>query len=398
MKKAPLFLALLGTSPFVWANTVENLPVETLTLEKIKLGRQLFFDKNLSKNRTMSCASCHSPANAMVDKRPNKVNQSASLGDDGHSIGDRNAPTAAYAQFSPDFHAVTEKGEKVFIGGQFLDGRVKDLAAQAGGPPTNPIEMGMPSQQATVQRISENPKYIATFKQLYGEQIFQDPKQAYAAMTDAISAFESTEFFAPFDSKYDRFLRGEYDLTVLEDLGRSLFFSNNNTNCSTCHKLKREDAEKEVFSDFRYYNLGVPENIALRKVNGVKTKDLGLYQNPQAQTENNKGKFKTSTLRNVAVTGPYMHNGVFQDLRTVILFYDHYNNPKNKINPETGQPWRDPEVNQNLSPDLKMKVLTPRKVDALVAFLELLTDKRYEPLLAQQKAAKMKKDTNQPNN
>jgi cytochrome c peroxidase len=99
------------------------------------------------------------------------------------------------------------------------------------------------------------------------------------------------------------------------------------------------------------------------------------------------GKFKTPTLRNVAVTGPYMHNGVFEDLRTVVLFYNRYNTvaQARQINPETGKPWRDPEVPVNLSVTelTHGPALDDKRIDALVAFLETLTDARYEPLLAE---------------
>lgn len=332
----------------------------------------------------MSCSTCHSPTTGFVDQRGNGVDSMASLGDDGHSIGDRNAPTASYAKFSPSFQKNNgkNKDKSAFIGGQFLDGREATLAGQAGGPPLNPIEMGMPDKASVVARLKENPGYVTQFQTLFGETVFDDVDNAYGAMTKAIESFEETDFFAPFDSKYDRFLRGEYELTVLEDLGRSLFFSNANVNCSTCHLLKTEDAPKEVFTNYEYRNIGIPENIALRAKNGVTAKDLGLYQNPHAQTDDNKGKFKVPTLRNIAVTAPYMHNGVFKDLRTVVEFYDKYNNPERKINPETGKPWGNPEVPDNLALDeLKAKVLTDRKIDALVAFMKTLTDKRYEHLL-----------------
>ncbi len=355
--------------------------------QEVALGTTLFFDVNLSKNRTMSCATCHNPTTAFVDQRDKVKDNMASLGDDGKSVGDRNAPTAAYAMMFPHFKKNTgkNKDKSAFLGGQFLDGREADLAGQAGGPPLNPLEMGMPDKASVVARIKENPAYVAQFKQLYGEDIFADSDKAYGAMADAIAAFEKTDLFAPFDSKYDRFLRGEYELTVLEDLGRSLFFSNNNTNCSTCHMLKREDDPKETFSNFEYRNIGVPENTELRALNGVTAKDFGLWHNPKAQVADSKGKFKVPTLRNIAVTGPYMHNGVFKDLRTVILFYDQYNNPERKLNPETGKPWREPEVPDNLAKEeLKAKALTDRKVDALVAFMKTLTDKRYEALLEKQ--------------
>jgi cytochrome c peroxidase len=208
-------------------------------------------------------------------------------------------------------------------------------------------------------------------------------------MTKALAAFERTPDFAPFDSKYDRYLRGEVKLTDQEELGRVLFFSSQFTNCSQCHRLDTIGASsKEVFSNFQYHNIGTPLNTALHAANG-KPADRGLSANPAFKGTPKEGpeagKFKVPTLRNVAVTGPYMHNGVFKDLRTVVLFYDKYNSKaaKRQINPETGKPWEAPEVPDNIS--MKELEIGPglddKRVDALVAFLKTLTDKRYERLL-----------------
>ncbi|RXJ60583.1 cytochrome-c peroxidase [Candidatus Marinarcus aquaticus] len=352
--------------------------------ESVALGKALFFDKNLSKNRTQSCATCHNPEAGFTDNRENGIKSQASLGDDGKSLGDRQAPTAAYAMFSPEFH-YNEKTKK-YVGGQFWDGREATLAGQAGGPPLNPIEMGMKDKQEVVSRLQENAYYVQTMKKIYGEDIFNDTNKAYMAMTKALENFEKTDFFAPFDSKYDRFLKGEYDLTVLEDLGRSLFFSNNNNSCATCHVLKGEDKPGETFTNYEYHNIGVPVNEELRVKNGVTALDDGLLANPAVNDTAQRGKYKVPTLRNVAITGPYMHNGVFKDLRTVVEFYDKYNNPDRKINPETGEPWAAPEVEETISlDDLKANKQNDRKVDALVAFMKLLTDKRYEHLLNENK-------------
>lgn len=350
------------------------------TQKKEQLGKVLFFDKNLSKDRTQSCSTCHNPDAGFVDDRDNGISKMASLGDDGHSLGDRQAPSAAYAMFSPEFHYDKEK--KKYIGGQFWDGRESTLAGQAGGPPTNPIEMGMPSKEATVERLKENEYYITAFKAIYGEDIFKEANKAYSAMADSIEKFEQTKEFAPFDSKYDRYLEGKYDLTPLEDLGRSLFFSQANNSCATCHLLKKEDAKGETFTNYEYHNIGTPINHELRAKNGVKNIDSGLLNNPAVSDEKEKGKYKVPTLRNVAVTAPYMHNGVFKDLKTVVEFYDKYNNKERTINPETGKKWNEPEVKETISlKELKAKKQNDRKVDALVAFMKLLTDKRYEHLL-----------------
>ena len=365
-------------------NSSQSTPAQPL-LSKTELGQQLYFDTNLSANRTQSCASCHAPEAGFADPRGNAAQGAVSLGDDGHSLGDRNAPTAAYAMFSPAFQL---SNEGIYKGGQFHDGRENDLQGQAGGPPTNPIEMGMPSKAAVIERLNENPRYRDSFIALYGQDIFNTPEQAYSAMADSIAAFERTELFAPFDSKYDRFLRGEYQLSEQEELGRTLFFSQQFTNCNLCHQLKASPrAAGETFTSYEYHNIGVPVNQNARAVNGVASDhiDRGLLENPAVSDPAQAGKFKVPTLRNVAVTGPYMHNGVFKDLRTVVLFYNKYNSRSNarQINPETGQAWATAEVAANLSvEELETgPALTDQRVDALVAFMKTLTDKRYEALL-----------------
>ena len=338
----------------------------------------------------MSCATCHDPATAFSDHRINEGAGIASLGDDGTSFGGRNAPMAGYANASPAFHY--DEVLKEYVGGQFWDGRANTLADQAMGPPLNSAEMGLPDAQTLVNRLQENPFYVTNFKRLYGDDVFESSNKdnvlaAFQGFANAIQAFEKTQQFSSYDSKYDRFLKGEYELTVLEDLGRTLFFSNNNVNCNSCHMLKVEDSQKEPFTNHQYRNIGTPSNAELIRLAKLKQDhiDHGLLENPAVNDPKYDGKFKNPSLRNVAVTGPYMHNGVFKDLRTVVEFYDHYNNPARKINPETGKPWRAPEVAQTVDKeDLKAKALTERKIDALVAFMRTLTDKRYEGLIEQQ--------------
>lgn len=383
-----LTVLLVGLALAPLARVQAADPGTAQPIDREILGRLLFFDPNLSKNRTQSCATCHDPARAFTDPRGEGAARAVSLGDDGRSLGDRNAPTAAYARFSPAFH---RDAEGRYFGGQFLDGRTSDLAAQAAGPPPTPPKMGMPDQGAVVARLRENPVYQVAFPGLFGADIWEDPPRAYEAMTRAIAAFEETELFAPFDSKYDRHLRGEYEMTPEESLGMTLFFSGQFTNCHLCHQGKGMPAtEGETFSNYQYHNIGVPPNDAVRALNGKAPghRDLGLGENPGVEDRTlAAGRFKTPTLRNVAVTGPYMHNGVLKDLRTTILFYNKYNSrsPRRQINPETGEPWLAPEVPENLSlKELEMgPALDDRRIDALVAFLKTLTDRRYEHLLGE---------------
>lgn len=381
-------MALLGLSTATVSDAGELKSAPSLTPEQA-LGQLLFFDKNLSKNKTQSCSTCHDPNHAFIDSRLNVTSASkdtpaaVSLGDDGVSLGVRNSPTAAYANQAPEFHK--DKKTNAFVGGQFLDGRALNLAEQAGAPFLEATEMNMPSKQAVITRLRKNPMYVERFTHVYGEGSLDHTEQAYERVKKAISAFERSDFFAPFDSKYDQFLRGEYDLSVLEDLGRTLFFSNNNVSCASCHLLKKEDDAREPFTNYQYHNIGVPKNPQLAKrVPSLRNDvDHGLLDNPKVNKDKAQdGKFKVPTLRNVAVTAPYMHNGVFKDLETVVLFYDKFNNSQRKINPETQKPWASAEVPDTVDLALlKGKKMTQRKVDALLAFMKLLTDKRYEHLL-----------------
>jgi len=350
------------------------------------LGQALFLDSSLSANRNQSCASCHDSGQAFSDSRDNGVAGAVSLGDDGGSLGDRNTPGTTYASLIPDFHK-NEKGE--YVGGYFLDGRAATMVDQAAEPFVNPLEMALPDVAAVVERVRENVYYVEALRKHFGESIFSDSDKAFLAITESIVAFERTALFTPFDSKYDRYLRGEYELTADEEIGRVLFFSQI-INCSSCHLLDtREFSPHEVFSNHRYHNIGVPTNKQVREKNGIAVshRDLGLLQNPAVDDPAMAGKFRVPSLRNVAVTGPYMHNGVFQDLRTAILFYNRFtlSNPKSQINPETGARWRAPEVAETVDLELlrEGQPLAENHVVALVAFLRALTDQRYESLLDQ---------------
>ncbi len=372
--------------PLILLGLATAVPSTAETYDTVEqLGEALFFETNLSLNRTQSCATCHDPEYGFADPRETRAGRAVSLGDDGESLGDRNAPTASYAAFTPAF---TQTESEVWVGGMFHDGREPDLEGQAGGPPLNPIEMGMPDKASVVERLREAPAYVAAFTSLWGTGVFEDTDQAYRAMTEAIAAFERTNVFAPFDSKYDRYLRGEYTLSADEELGRLLFFSEQFTNCNLCHQLKRSPIDPgETFSNYEYHNIGVPENLQVRGQNGVAVGhvDGGLFENPLVSDPSRRGQFKVPTLRNVAVTGPYMHNGVFDDLRTVVLFYNKYNtrSEARQINPETGATWNAPEY----APTLSVQELThgpaldDQRIDALVGFMKTLTDARYEHLL-----------------
>ncbi|WEJ80858.1 methylamine utilization protein MauG (plasmid) [Paracoccus versutus] len=352
------------------------------------LGRALFHDPALSRDGTQSCATCHDPDHAFTDPREGLAGRAVSIGDDGASHGDRNTPTLSYAFLSPDFHRDAKGNYK---GGQFWDGRADNLRDQAGQPMLNPVEMAMPDRATVVERLRGNADYAQGFAALFGKGALDDVERAFDHAAEALAAYQSTQEFAPFDSRYDRYLRGEAELTAQEQFGHTVFIT---WNCRLCHQLRQQGiTERETFTSFEYHNIGVPVNHAVRAINGLGPDhvDLGLLQRPGIDDPAQAGRIKVPTLRNVAVTGPYMHNGVFEDLRTAILFYNKYTSrrPASRINPETGQDWGDPEVAENLSlAELQSGLmLDDARVDALVAFLETLTDRRYEPLLAERKRA-----------
>ena len=347
------------------------------------LGRMLFFDAQLSLQGTQSCASCHDPARAFSDPGTNDLAGAVSLGGDGRSLGDRNAPPLTYALLTPAFSE--RDGE--YTGGLFLDGRAATLVEQAGEPILNPIEMALPNARAVRDRVRGNPVYVELFERNLGPDALGSPKKALHAVATAIAAFESSTEFAPFDSKYDRYLRGEVELSRDEELGRVLFFSNL-VNCNQCHVLDtRESRPGEVFTNYRYHNIGIPANRRVRGANGLGQDhvDTGLLRNPGVRDRAHAGRFRVPSLRNVAVTGPYMHNGVFTELETAVVFYNRYlvSTEASRTNPETGQPWGDAEVPQTVDLDIlgAGQPLTDRHVKQLVAFLETLTDQRFEHLL-----------------
>ena len=374
------WLSILLFAPLMQSNYALADQAAKKELDYKALGEVLFFDKSISFNKTQSCSTCHSPDTAFVDQRKNSANQMVSEGDNPHLHGNRNANTALYAMFSPNFHF--DKKIQDYVGGQFWDGRAKDLAEQAGGPPVNPVEMGMPDKKAIVERLKADPTYYKPITDLYGESIWADADKIYAIMEKAIGEFEKQELFAQFSSKYDRALKGEAELTALESKGKALFFDKTRTNCSNCHQSSEANSATETFTNYRYFNIGVPSNQELIKHNKLAADfvDNGLLDNPMVKGDKKqKGKFKVPTLRNISVTAPYMHNGVFRDLKTVLLFKDSFNNPNRKINPETGKAWEKAEYAQTINPDvLKAKPFTDEEINALEAFLKTLTDEAYE--------------------
>ena len=334
--------------------------------KKEQLGKEVFLDKNLSTPPGQACAHCHS-AEAGFGQPDADLPVSQGVYPD--RFGNRNDLTAAYAAFSPRFHY--DPKEHHYVGGLFWDGRAANLEEQAKGPFLNPLEMANPDAGAVVAKVQQS-SYADLFREVFGPKAFADPNRAYDFVAEAIAAYERTHELNQFSSKYDLFLQEKVKLTDQEMRGLALFESEKKGRCAECHPSRPgPNQEPPLFTDFTYDNLGVPKNpenpyyYLLKSLNpdGTKFVDLGLGGVVKKPEEN--GKFRVPTLRNVAVTAPYMHNGIFKTLRQVVVFY----------NTRDVGPWPAPEVPQNVNhEELGNLGLTEQEVDDIVAFLRTLTD------------------------
>jgi cytochrome c peroxidase len=335
------------------------------------LGSKLFFDTSLSSPPGQACASCHLPGAGFAD--PDRE-LPVSRGIHPDRVGNRNTPSAAYALFSPAFHFDEQEGH--YVGGQFWDGRAATLEEQAKGPFLNPVEMANQTSAEVVEKVRNAP-YAGDFDTLFGPGSLSEVDKAYEHIATAISAFERTENFRAFSSKYDAYLAGKTELTEQEQQGLRLFEAEDKGNCAACHPSQPgENGQPPLFTDFTYDNLGVPANpdnpfyTQPTEFNpeGRSATDLGLGKTTGRKED--YGKFKVSTLRNIAVTPPYMHNGIFNTLREVVDFYNTR---------DTIRDWGAPEVLENVNrEELGNLGLTNEEVDAIVAFMLTLTD-GYQP-------------------
>lgn len=220
--------------------TLSRIEEEKLTLEQ-QLGKNIFFDTNLSSPAGQSCASCHDIKTSLTDSIQNKP---VSLGVVLGRTGTRNTPSAAYSAFSPTFYFDEKEG--VFIGGQFLDGRAENLKEQAKAPFLNPDEMNNTDEQSVINKIKKS-SYANLFKQVFGKEVFNNTKVAYDKMAQAIAAFENTSSFNGFTSKYDYYLAGRIALSEQEKKGLELFEDEKKGNCAACHISKTNDGSQPLF-------------------------------------------------------------------------------------------------------------------------------------------------------
>ena len=282
---------------------------------KAALGKKLFSEKILSKDSSVSCAGCHIPKFAFADT------VAFSIGIEG-KLTKRNTPSVLNMKNRPYF---------------FWDGRAISLEEQALMPIQNPDEMGLPIDEA-VKRLNTSVEYKMLFQKIFNQK--PDAKNLAAAF----AAFEQT--LETVNSKFDDWSNNLGKLSASEERGRQLFVGDK-AKCFDCHRM-------EDFTTDEFKNIGL--------YNGKDLNDAGLYNITKKETD--LGKFKTPGLRNIAVTAPYMHNGMFKTLDEVL---DYYNNPGAFVNNSI-----------NIDEALKKPLgLTDKEKKDIIAFLKTLTDKAF---------------------
>jgi cytochrome c peroxidase len=314
--------------------------------DRVALGRKLYFDTRLSADGTVACATCHDVSRGFTDQKP------VSEGING-KLGRRNAPTTMNA---------------LLFTTQFWDGRAPTLEAQAKLPIVNPIEMGQPNGDAAVKAIAGDAEYAAMFQKAYG----RDPN--YDDVGRAIASFERTLVFM--DSPFDRFMGGDAS-ALSPDAQRGFALFNGKARCVTCHPI---NPSNPLGADNRFHNIGVSarhqnfRSLASQAIAAL-DQDASAQRLDQLALEtdlselgrfmvtrrrDDVGAFKTSQLRNLPLTAPYMHDGSMQTLVDVM---DHYN--------------RGGEPNPFLDGGIEPLALSQEEIDQVIAFLVSLTDSRF---------------------
>ena len=290
------------------------------TADTIALGRRLYYDPILSVDNTVSCATCHHPDFGFADGK--QVSEGV-----GGKTGTRNSPTV--------FNAA-------YLTTQFWDGRAPSLETQAEGPVENPVEMAHTLADVE-QKLMADPSYRAEFK-----KAFRVDRITYEMVEKAIASFERTVVSG--NSPFDRYFYGGDKTAVSESAKRGLevFRNPKKGNCAVCHTIEENYA---LFTDNKFHNLGVGFTLQ-----GEFT-DPGRYN--LTKNEADKSKFHTPSLRNIALTAPYLHDGSTKTLKDVIDFY---------IGGGNSNPNLDPEIHV-------LGFLTGRERADLLAFLEWLTGK-----------------------
>ena len=367
--KWKVFLFLIAIPIISTGNSKLGLPELIIpannpqTPEKIALGNKLFNDIRFSSTGKVSCATCHAPGKGFTDS-PLKVSE----GIEGLT-GTRNAPTVLNAAFNKT---------------QFWDGRSPDLEDQSQHPFVNPVEMGLKDHQPILEVIAADADYQKAFEQVF--KIAGD-KVEMEHVKQAIAAFERTQIFG--NSRFDQYyFAGKKDALSEQELrGFTVFLKEGR--CISCHTVEQSSA---LFTDHKFHNIGVGVNALGDKINPlaqafIKAKAEGIDVDKAVLSNENTshlgrfavndqlssmGAFKTPTLRNIALTAPYMHDGSLETLKDVVI---HYNNGGASDEKEVITPF--------LSGGIRPLNLTDQQIDDLVAFMESLTSVELSPKQAQ---------------
>ena len=356
--------------------------------DKQWLGKQLFFDTNLSEPAGMACAACHASqvgwtgSDAMTN-----LGGAAYEGAVKGRFGNRKPPSIAYSGDSPILYLDDLKG---WTGGMFWDGRATGLtlgdplAEQAIGPFLNPLEQNNASGDVVVNKVKQS-KYANLFMQVWGTNAFDDTGKAYQMIGKSIADYERSDEVSQFKSRFDNYVGTGNGLTAQETLGLSLF--NGKAKCANCHTSTADPSSgKVLFTDFTYLNIGVPKNpknpfyseLAFNPL-GASWVDMGLggYLKSAGFVasvyEPELGKFKVPTLRNVdrrpntTFVKAYGHNGYFKSLEDIVHFYNTRDVP--------GTGWPASEYAANITSEVGNLGLTTTEEEAIVSFLKTLTDR-----------------------
>lgn len=261
----------LGALPISPEYPVDNIP----TPDRINLGKHLYFDLRLSRDRSMSCATCHSPTKGWADSSPRAVGFAKT------ELG-RHSPTVLNTAFNT---------------AQFWDGRAATLEAQAVGPIMAAGEMNMPSEEEVINTIRNAPEYKSLFQAAYGVE------PSMETIGKAIAAFERTIVSGP--SRFDDYVGGNKS-ALNESEKRGLILFTTTASCTACHNGSN-------FTDSKFHALGL-------KQHGPLEEDLGRFN--VTKDPKDKFAFKTPGLRNIEQTGSYMHDGSLASLEQVVDFYN----------------------------------------------------------------------------
>jgi len=365
-----------GSSEIPAAPTVQALSDAAVA------GEALFSDKSLSASGQQSCGTCHVKARAFTaDPAVDKGLPVPLGGVNMDEPGFRNAPSLMYAAFTPAF--LLRDGAA--SGGFFRDGRASTLAAQAVQPFVNPFEMANQDAAEVVSRLRNSPDTLRSYIEAFGADSLNDANQALSNIGAALAAYETedVEEFEPFTSKFDAYVDGKVKLSERELNGLALFNNPGKGNCTACHpSVHQEFSSRALFTDFSYDNIGIPRNWNIpansattrNPITGAQLKymptpvnvpndaeyayyDMGIcgpfVSDPQdggarpdlARLIPSCGQFKVPTLRNIALTAPYFHNGVFPEIHKAVEWYvtrDINNNTGNNPTPVAAGPGGNP--------------------------------------------------------